>query len=338
MRKSLIALVISLFGAGASHAASGCEGRNLFADLTPSEAQELEAATAKIPYRRGILWQARRGDQHITLVGTYHFDDPRHRATLDRILPRIEDAAALYVEAGPQEEARLTDALRSDPTLMVDTDGPTLPERLTPDEWQALSAAMEDRGTPAVVASRMRPWYAAMILGVSPCMIRSMGGGEVEGLDRQLVEGAEARGVPVRALEPWDTIFDIFDGLSPKDEIDMIRAALPSATLADDYAVTLADAYFAGDVWKIWEFGRLEALRNEALPRPEIERQMQLAQTRLMDNRNRAWIDPLVEGAEDAARDGKGIVAGFGALHLPGKNGVLALLAREGFSVTPLDG
>ena len=57
---------------------------------------------------------------------------------------------------------------------------------------------------------------------------------------------------------------------------------------------------------------------------------------RLMDNRNRAWIAPLLAGAEAAARDGRGIVAGFGALHLPGRNGVLALLAQQGFTVTPL--
>ncbi|MBU2956698.1 TraB/GumN family protein [Paracoccus sp. 1_MG-2023] len=337
MRKTLIALVVSLFGAGAVHAANGCEGQNLFDQLDPDDRRELEDATAGVPFRRGILWRARRGDQQITLVGTYHFDDPRHRDTLAVIAPRIRDASALYVEAGPEEEAQLTRALQSDPSLMIDPEGPTLPERLSEEEWQELAIAMEDRGTPAVVASRMRPWYAAMILGVSPCMIRSMNG-EVEGLDRQLVEVAQQGDVPVRALEPWDTIFDIFAGLSPKDEIDMIRAALPSASLADDYAVTLADAYFAGDVWKIWEFGRLEALRNAALPKAEIERQMELAQTRLMDNRNRAWVAPLVEGAEDAARDGKGIVAGFGALHLPGENGVLALLAREGFAVTPIDG
>ena len=337
MRKIFVALALGLLGPGGALAADGCQGRNLLADLPAAERRQLDRAVADTPYARGILWQARRGDQRITLVGTYHFDDPRHRATLDRIVPRLAEAAALYVEAGPEEEARLTDALRNDPSLMVEPAGPTLPERLTPAEWQTLSAAMADRGTPAVVAARMRPWYAAMLLGVSPCMIRSMNGdGEIAGLDRQLVTRAQAAGVPVRALEPWDTIFGIFAGLTPEEEIAMIRAALPSAALADDYAVTLADSYFAGDVWRIWEFGRLEALRNADLPKDQIDRQMQLAQTRLMDNRNRAWIAPLLAGAEAAARDGRGIVAGFGALHLPGRNGVLALLAQQGFTVTPL--
>ena len=51
---------------------------------------------------------------------------------------------------------------------MVDSDGPTLPERLSPDEWDALSQAMSDRGTPGVITARMRPWYVALMLGVLP--------------------------------------------------------------------------------------------------------------------------------------------------------------------------
>lgn len=116
----------------------------------------------------------------------------------------------------------------------------------------------------------------------------------------------------------------------------MIRASLPAASYADDYAVTLTDAYFDGDVWKIWEFGRFDAYANSGLSKEEVDRQMDLAQTRLMDDRNRAWIAPLLEGAAEAG-DG-GIVAAFGALHLPGEAGVLSLLQDEGFTITRLDG
>lgn len=317
---------------------AACQGQNLFDTMPPDRAAAIEAATEGVPYRRGLLWQAQKGDQRITLAGTYHFADPRHQAALDRLTPLIADADALFVEAGPEEEARLTEALTRDPTLMVDPDGPTLIERLSQDEWQALSQAMSDRGTPSVVAARMRPWYVAMMLGVSPCMARSMAEtGEAGGLDQLLVVAAEAADIPVRALEPWDTIFDLFQGLTPQEELDMIRAGLPAAGYADDYAVTLTDAYFQGDVWKIWEFGRFDAYANSGLTKAQVDAQMQLAQTRLMDQRNRDWIAPLTQGAEAAARNGKGIVAGFGALHLPGEAGVLALLEQQGFTIRSLD-
>nr|WP_111298848.1 TraB/GumN family protein [Paracoccus saliphilus] len=335
MRHALLAILLIGSSAGATHAAL-CEGQNLFRTMSAEQADQIEAATRNVPFRRGLLFEAVRGDQRIILVGTYHFGDPRHQQTVERLRPLIADAAALYVEAGPEEETRLTRALTEDPTLMVDPTGPTLPERLSPPEWQALSQAMVDRGTPAVIVSRMRPWYVAMMLGISPCMIRMMAeeGGETGGLDHLLVNEAEAAGVPVRALEPWDTVFTLFTDMTPAQELDMIRAALPAAAHADDYAVTLTDAYFEEDVWKIWEFGRFDAYANSGLPREQVDRQIAFAQTRMMDQRNRDWIEPLTDGATAAAQEGKPIVAAFGALHLPGEQGVLNLLRQDGFAIT----
>lgn len=328
-------------------AAQDCIGKNLIETMPADERAALAAAVADVPYHQGILWQASKGDQRITLVGTFHFGDPRHQPMLDRLEDPLAEAAALYVEAGPAEEARLTKALTDDPTLMVADDGPTLRERLPDPEWRKLADAMSQRGTPEVVTAKLRPWYVAMMLGISPCMMAQMkgdagagaesGGRAGDGLDHLLIERAEDLKVPIQALEPWNTVFQLFAAMTPEQELDMIRASLPAAGHADDYAVTLTDAYFSGDVWEIWEFGRFDAYRNSGLDRAKVDEQMVLAKTQLMDNRNRNWIAPLEEGAERAAAEGKGIVAGFGALHLPGDMGVLNLLARDGWQIERLD-
>ncbi|MDP5308263.1 TraB/GumN family protein [Paracoccus spongiarum] len=319
--------------------AAECVGRNLFDAMPDERRAQIDAAVAVVPYHRGLLWRATRGDQVVTLVGTYHFGDPRHGPMMERLEPDLRSAAALYVEAGPEEEARLTRALTESPDLMVNAAGPTLPERLSQPEWRLLAAAMADRGTPSVVTAKLRPWYVAMLLGISPCMMRAMADeGQPAGLDRLLVARAQDLDLPVRPLEPWDTVFSLFAGLTPDQEIDMIRASLPAAAHADDYAVTLTDAYFAGDVWRIWEFGRFDGYASSGLSRAQVDEQMALAQSQLMDRRNRDWIAPLTAGAAEAARRGKGIVAGFGALHLPGEQGVLRLLEKEGWTITRLDG
>lgn len=319
-------------------AAADCVGTNLFDTMPADQRAELDAAVAGVPYHQGLLWHARKDDQSMMLVGTYHFDDPRHDAMMARLEPVITDAAAVFVEAGPDEERKLTEALAADPTLMVDPTGPTLPERLDDRDWAILSAAMAERGTPAVVTAKLRPWYVAMMLGISPCMIAQMAADGAQGLDHRLVSRARALDVPVHALEPWDTVFSLFRDLTPAQEIEMIRSTLSAATHADDYAVTLTDAYFAGDIWAIWEFSRFDAYRHSGLTREQVDAQVDLAKDRLMDGRNRTWIGPLTQGARDAARQGKGIVAGFGALHLPGEGGVLRLLERDGWTVERLDG
>lgn len=314
-----------------------CAGQNLFETMPSARLAELRAATRTVPYHHGLFWRAEKDGMRATLIGTYHFADPRHAITMARFGPDIDAAAALLVEAGPQEEARLNEAMRDDPTLIVDPDGPTLPQRLTAQEWQALSQALEQRGLPDIVAAKLRPWYVAVMLGISPCMMRAVKErGDAGGLDQLLTERAQTAGVPVRALEPWDTVFSLFADMTPTEEEDMIRTAMPAAEYADDYMATLTDAYFSGDSWMIWEFGRFDAYDRSGLSRAEVDGQMQLAQDKLMDQRNAIWIAPIEAAAAKAAADGKGIVVGFGALHLPGEQGVLRRLERAGWTVSPI--
>ncbi|AUH34839.1 TraB/GumN family protein [Paracoccus tegillarcae] len=335
---ALSATVVWSVPASAQTSASDCVGNNLI-DALPSETRaHLRNAVEDVPYHRGLLWRATKDDQHMTLIGTYHFPDPRHDATMARLQAPLRDAALVMVEAGPDEEARLAEALAEDPSLTVITDGPTLPERLTTQEWQALSEAMAERGTPAVITSKLRPWFVSMMLGISPCMLRGINAdGGVHGLDSMLIERADAMDVPVRALEPWDTVFSLFGDLTAEQEEDMIRATLPAAQYADNYAVTLTEAYFDADVWTIWEFGRFDAYENSGLSKAEVDEQMALTQTMLMDARNESWIAPLEQAAAEAAEQGRGVVAGFGALHLPGERGVLRLLQQNGWTIERLD-
>lgn len=315
-------------------AATACAGRDLIAALPAEDRAALDRRVAAVPHARGIFWTASKGRAMIRIVGTYHFPDPRHAQTLARVQGALDSAAALLVEAGPEDEAALAQALKRDPALMTDPRGPALSDRLGPRDWQILSRALADRGIPPAVANRLRPWYVGMMLGISPCMIRQVGAGDgADGLDHLLIARATARGVPVRPLERWDTLFGLFDGMTPAEEDDMIRASLPAARNADDYAATTTEAYFRGDVWQIWEFGRIDAYRNSGLDRGAVDRQTDLAQAQLMEGRNRGWIAPLTDAAQQAAKSGKAVLAAFGALHLPGEGGVLRLLEKDGWTV-----
>ena len=318
-------------------AAMECAGRNLFDDLSAERMAEIRAASEKVPFSHGIFWQAQKGDQKLTITGTYHFDDPRHQATIDQFGPVVDQSALLLVEAGPVEQKKLADTMADEPQLLINLSGPTLPERMKPEEWDQLSAAMNARGIPGVVASKMKPWYVSMMLGISPCLAEVMARtGDARGLDMMMIERAEAADVPIRALEPWDTIFSLFEGMSPAEEIDMIRATMPAAEYADDYTVTLTDSYFRGDIWDIWEFGRFDAYENSGLTRAEVDRQFQFAQDKLMDQRNESWIAPINTAAAEAAAKGKQVFVAFGALHLPGEQGVLRLLEKDGWTIRPV--
>jgi uncharacterized protein YbaP (TraB family) len=317
---TLIAIMLPLC------AQAGCHGVNLFDALPPDRQAALTAAADAVPYARGILFSADRGDQHLTLVGTYHLPDPHHAETLAAIVPALQGAKTLLVEAGPKEEAALAEAMKSDPTLMF-TSGPTLPEVLPEQAWRELKAATTARGMPGVLVAKMQPAFVAVTLAMPPCAMQDMAQG---GLDKQIMAAAAGMDLPVRALEPYDTIFRVFEKIPPEAIPDMLRAAVIGARTAEDTSVTMAELYFREEPRLIWEFGREQALEG-GMTEADVTKQMELSEELLIATRNRAWL-PVIE---DALADGPAVLAA-GALHLSGEAGLLALLRADGFTITRL--
>lgn len=329
MRRLLLAALAALSLAAPARAA--CTGQNLIDALPDADRRALYAAADAVPFPRGTLWRATRDGQTVHLVGTYHLDDPRHAATLARITPLIDAATTVLVEAGPAEEAALKADLARDPSLMVTTDGPTLREALPDREWQLLADAMRARGLPPFMVSKFRPWYVSMLLSLPACGMEAMNGAGKGGLDGLVIARAQAQGIPLRALEPHDTVFRLFGDMPQEEQLSMIRSALALEPQAEDYAVTLADAYFAEEPRVIWELTRSLSLAAPDLDAAEVEADFTRMEATLMTARNEAWI-PVIE---QAAALGPAFAA-FGALHLPGETGVLNLLERSGWTIERL--
>lgn len=307
---------------------AACEGENLIDILPAPERAALEAAVDRQPFSRGNFWRATRGAAVLHLIGTYHLDDPRHAATMARLGPVIAEAATLLVEAGPVEEQALQQAMAEKPATLFTT-GPTLPETLSEAEWQTLASAMRARGIPPFMAAKFQPWYVSMMLGIPACAMSEIS--QKNGLDQQAIKAADAAAVPVRALEPYDTVLTLFGDLPEEEQLAMIRSALPLEAQGPDYAVTLADAYFAGESRLIWEFMRLEAQKLPDHTAESADAEYARLEEAVIFARNRAWL-PVIEAALERGP----AVAAFGALHLPGRDGVLELLRREGFTIEAL--
>ncbi len=216
-----------------------------------------------------------------------------------------------------------------DPSIMTITEGPTLLERLPPDTWDRLSEAMAERMIPPFMAAKFQPWYITVMLSLPPCAMASMA--EPKGLDGQLIDAALSTGVPVKALEPFDTVFTLFGSFTPEEQVQMIEQSLALEPEIEDFSVTLADAYFDGDGRLMWELMRHESYRMPGATRDQVDADMARMEEILMSRRNRNWI-PVIETAAKAGP----LVVAFGALHLSGEDGVLNLLAQNGWTIAPL--
>lgn len=326
--RALLALMVALCAAPLAQAA--CVGQNQIAMMPAAEREALVAAADAVPFARGNLWRATKQGREIVLVGTLHIDDSRHQPLMERVAPLVDAASVVLLEAGPEEEAELQTAMAGNPGLLFDMDGPTLPESLPPAVWDQLKQALRDREIPPFLGARMQPGFVSMLLSIPPCATESLGAG-AEGLDQRIAARAAERGIPVRGLESFETLFRILAALTPEEQQRMLTASLSMEGGAEDAFVTMADAYFAGQSRLIWELNRRQMIAGSGLPAEQVEADIALMEETLVLARNRAWV-PVIEAA---AGDGPVLVA-FGALHLPGEEGVLNLLARAGWRVKPL--
>ena len=325
-------LLVCLLALAPGLAAARCDGIDYRDTLAEDTLAAITARADEVPYGTGILWQATRGTDRILIVGTMHLPDPRSAAIRDRVVDEIAAADLLLVEAGPEEQAAVQSAMTRDPTLVFTGDGPTLPEILDAETWDALRAAASARGLPSVLVAKMQPWYVALLLAVPPCAMAELAAGRM-GLDNDLMDAAAAAGVPIAALEPWDTLFAILQGEGTADQIEALRLGLVSLEAQESLFAAMLNAYYEGEIAQIWEVSRHAARDLPGLTPDEAAAIFAETEQKTLIDRNRAWMDPIRTATETHDR----VVIAAGAAHLPGETGILALLAAEGWLIAPLD-
>ncbi|SHE89088.1 hypothetical protein SAMN05444339_102362 [Loktanella atrilutea] len=308
-----------------------CTGPDIRARLSDADRAAVASAVATMPFAQGLFYRATRDDTAVTVIGTMHIYDPRLDALADRAAPHVAASDLLLVEAGPEEEAALTHAMATDRSLIFLPDGPTLPERLDDTTWQALVSALNARGVPAVIASQMQPWYVGMMLAIPPCAMSELSAGK-KGLDGMIVAQAQAADLPVQALEPWQTLFDILRADPLDQQIDQLRLALSPSDLQAEMFASMMDSYFAERIGELWEVSRVAAHLLPDVDRAAADALFTASERQLLFDRNADWITVIDAAAEDHDR----LTVAVGAAHLQGIHGLLKLLAQDGWIVTRL--
>lgn len=323
----LVALLLCLLGTHPALAA--CAGNDLRPTLGPEEQARLQAALDDMPFANGNHWKATKGDATLHLIGTMHLADPRLDAPLARLQGVIERADLLLLEMTSEDEKALQDRLTTDPSLLLMPDA-TLPDLLSESQWDQMSEALNARGLPPFMAARFQPWYVSVILAVPPCATAM--DLSASGLDARLEDIAKTRGIPRAALEDVQTIFSAFAD-QPRDvQIDMMLSALVDPDINEDLFATLLANYFDEAPAEGWAVSAILAERYSPIPSDTAAEIFATMEKELLIDRNRAWIPVLL----DAADRHDIVVAAFGAAHLPGRDGVLALLQAEAFTLERL--
>lgn len=104
---------------------------------------------------------------------------------------------------------------------------------------------------------------------------------------------------------------------------------LTGDSIFNQYSAKLEEFYLKGDLDAAIK-NREEMLHDSEYP--TSEQFMEVANEELVNDRNRRWIPVIDKNVHQSS-----CLIAVGALHLPGENGLINMLRKEGYTLTPVD-
>ncbi len=292
-------------------------GAALALTLAPTLAPGGTARSADpMPYGSGLLWKIERdGIVPSHVFGTIHSTDRRvHR------LPKPVDRAIRAAKSLILEVVRTDDMPVRMARLMMLRDGRRLEDILGGELFGRVARVARLYGIPANVLQRIKPWAALMTISLPPAEKARQAAGRLP-LDLALGARAQKRGIPVYGLETVEEQLGLFEGLPEADQISLLAAAARSNAKLAPMFERMIRSYLDRDLADLMTW----AIDQTAGSNP---RHREIFQIRFLDRRNRV----MAERVRSRIEAGGAFVA-VGAAHLPGENGLLSLLARQGYRV-----
>lgn len=277
------------------------------------------AASDLHPLRHGEgrLWRIERSDiQPSHIMGTMHVTDPRVRDLPAPILQAFEasEQAAFELLMTPEERQAAAQLGSCDCS-------PAKPlSRLLDRETFKRAVELAGRyGIPEKAVDRMAPGALAFLFQTPPDEMRRRADGDLF-LDLYLIQWAYDLGKRVVALEKLEEQFAAFEAAPETDQADILREVIDQLEEEPDAHEQLIEDYLAGDMTRVFREME-EDLENDPGARAFKEA--------ILDARNRTMVKRMIP----LLQRGRAFVA-VGAAHLPGEEGMLALLEEQGYRVT----
>jgi uncharacterized protein YbaP (TraB family) len=264
---------------------------------------------------RGLLWRADRDGRTAWLYGTIHLGRAEWVRPGPTVQKALEQSDALALELDTRDQV----AMRA---LTQPADPAVVARLLSGERAQRLARQREAACVAPEATAGLQPILQVMAL--TGLVARADGLYPEFGADEALAVSARNNGKPVFALESPAAQLKMLTGDSEAEEAEQMDAALAELESGElrTQMKELADVWARGDADKL---GRYPEWCN-CLNTPAERRLMK----RLLDDRNPG----LADGIERMHAGGKRVFAAVGALHMVGPQGLPALLAARGFTVS----
>ena len=242
------------------------------------------------------------------LFGTIHITCD---ATLNEGVKKALDETEQLVLELDMDDPKMQGKMMSN---MYMKEGKTLKDFVTDKEFTLIdSLFIKNLGMSVKMMQNVKPFFLSSSL--YPKMIDC----PMQSFELELVKIAQQQKEEIKGLETIESQLQIFDEIPYEEQIsDLIRSAKDNLAYSKVAIKKLLEAYDKQDINAMLEMTG----EDEDSPISKY-------QEKLLDERNKKWIPKIGEFAKE-----KPTFFGVGAGHLAGKNGVIFLLRKAGYTVT----
>lgn len=327
----LLLLAFSLVSTGPAGATDlpACTGTDLREKVSAENPEAYQAAleaAAALPNAKGLLWKVENGKAAPSwLYGTMHVTDPRVTDISDKARDAWRDAGTMVIETlGVLDEKKAAAAMFMKPEYTMMTGNETIEDFLTETDRSALSEALGQRGLSLALVRKMKPWLIASMVTVPDCEVKRKAAG-IEILDIKLAKAAEQAGKRLLGLEDIAEQIGVMASLPVEFQVQSLIASLAIEDQMPDVFETMTQLYIEENVVAAMQI--ITAAFPESMG-ADIEGYTAFEEA-VITKRNHI----MAERAQPILEEGNAFIA-VGALHLPGEEGVVELLRKQGWTVT----
>lgn len=319
-------LAIAIMAAGEARAQDvACAGQDMLPGLPAETLKKIEADTAATPNGDGRLWKIEKaGLKPSFLFGTMHMTDPRVISLTPEAQQVYDGAETVVIETTEiLDEKKAAAALFSKPDLMMFTDATTLSSLVKPGDLPALEQGLAARGIPLATVNKMKPWMIAGLVALPACELKRKKGG-APFLDIKLAKDALAAGKKIDGLETMVEQIGAMASLPLEFHVQGLVDTLKLGDEMENVMETMIVLYTQGRTGAIMPFLKSVAPEgsSDSAKYGDFEEVMINARNAVMAKR-----------AEQILASGNAFIA-VGAMHLPGKNGLVEHFRNAGYTVT----
>ncbi len=268
---------------------------------------------------KSLLWEVSGNGlaQSSFVYGTIHIISADDYFIPKGTLGAIEKAEEMIFEIDMNDMTDMTKQMGLLDEIFMD-DNKTLKDLMSAEDYTFVEKHFEKMGLPIFFFERMKPMFLSVFASgdIDPAGLQS---GSMKSYEFEFFEMASKSKKPVSGLETIEFQMSIFDKIPYEDQAKMLIESIKTAEVGGAQFEEMINMYKSQDIDAM-----VEMIVDEDSGMSEYE-------DILVAGRNKNWI-PLMK----AKMNEKVSFFAVGAGHLGGKLGVINLLRKEGYTVTPL--